>query len=298
MPGSFAKTALFLHGLLSGSLIFSQLRTMLEQNLRVAILDMNNLVANRGVGYIQKMMAQYPQFGTIDTFEVRTAQELPDLSYDLYISSGGPGSPWELEGWSVDYFKLIDQLRAHNAKDNHKKYVFFICHSFQVACIYFHVGQVVPRMHESFGIWPCYLTDAALFDPLFRLLPQEFYIADFRKYQVVSPNQDVLAAMGAEVLAIEQLTKEPERAVMAIRFSNEMVGTQFHPEADEVGMEDYLLNDERRLKIIEVFGETCYNNMLHQVYAPDRIGHTYRTLLPNFIRQVIQNHMHAAVAVP
>jgi homoserine O-succinyltransferase/O-acetyltransferase len=227
-----------------------------SNGLRVAILDLNAQVTNRGIGNIQNLLKHYPQFEQVDVFEVRVDKQLPDLNYDLYISSGGPGSPWELEGWSDGYFKLIDDLRAHNkSTDQNKKYVFFICHSFQVACIYFDFAQLTMRHAESFGIWPCYLANSAFMDPLFRMLPQEFYIADFRKYQVVQPDLAKMEALGLEILAIEQPNcHENERAIMAVRFNNEMVGTQFHPEADEDGMKDYLENDDRRLKIIEEYG--------------------------------------------
>ena len=38
--------------------------------------------------------------------------ELPDLSYDVFISSGGPGSPLESEGieWDKKYMQWIDEV--------------------------------------------------------------------------------------------------------------------------------------------------------------------------------------------
>jgi homoserine O-succinyltransferase/O-acetyltransferase len=259
--------------------------------LRAAILDLNDGTPNRGVGYLQQMLARYPQFTAVDTFDVRQDVALPDLSYDLYLSSGGPGNPLSYEGWGPAYFNWIDQVHQYNMRmGTSKKQIFFICHSFQMACIHFGIGNLTPRHEESFGVWPCFLTEDSLVDPLFRLLPQEFYIADFRKYQVVQANPEVLHALGAEVLAIEQHTAEPERALMAIRFNDHMVGTQFHPEADEIGMKSYLETDDRRLKIIEEYGIEQYNDMVENVNAPDRIGHTYRTLLPNFIRQTIKKY--------
>ena len=70
--------------------------------LRVAILDMNNNHPNLGLNCIRTMVKL--QSGEIenvlldyDIFDVRARNEVPDLSYDIYISSGGPGSPYDGE---------------------------------------------------------------------------------------------------------------------------------------------------------------------------------------------------------
>ena len=53
---------------------------------------------------------------TWDEFEVRLKKEVPDLSYDIYISSGGPGSPLESEGseWEKVYFNWLDKVERWN----------------------------------------------------------------------------------------------------------------------------------------------------------------------------------------
>ena len=46
---------------------------------------------------------------------VRVTNEVPDTSYDIYISSGGPGNPLEGNGiWELRFFHLIDRLWQHN----------------------------------------------------------------------------------------------------------------------------------------------------------------------------------------
>ncbi|MFX6010921.1 hypothetical protein ABTE87_19740, partial [Acinetobacter baumannii] len=81
-----------------------------------------------------------------EEFEVRLKQQLPSLGYDIFISSGGPGSPLESEGseWEEKYFNWIAEVEAWNHKEHHlpKKYIFFICHSFQLASRYFKIGKV------------------------------------------------------------------------------------------------------------------------------------------------------------
>lgn len=255
--------------------------------LRVAILDMNNRVANKGLGYLRAIVQNYSEITVADVFDVRAANELPDTSYDLYLSSGGPGSPYELESWSVGYFGLIDQLVAYNRTHVRKKYMFFICHSFQLACMHFRVGQLTERHIMSFGVHPVFKTDNSQQDDIFSKLPDPFYVADFRYWQVVQPDQARIAALGAKVLAIEQPQGERERALMAIRFTDEMLGTQFHPEADAPGMLQYLHEDDRRFKIVEEYGEEGYRSMLQHVSDPEHIALTSRTVLPMFIARCI-----------
>ncbi len=255
--------------------------------IRVAILDMNNQVANKGLGYLRTIVQRYSDISVVDVFDVRAANEVPDSSYDLYLSSGGPGSPYDLDGWSSAYFGLIDQLMAHNLTHTRKKYMFFICHSFQLACMHFRLGQLTERHIMSFGVHPVFKAKDSAQDAIFSQLPDPFYVADFRFWQVIQPDKVRFEALGAEILAIEQPHGERERAIMAIRFTDEMLGTQFHPEADAPGMLQYLHEDERRFKVIEEYGEDGYRAMLDHVSDPDHIALTSRTVLPMFIAHTI-----------
>jgi hypothetical protein len=47
---------------------------------------------------------------------VRQKNEVPDLTYDIYISSGGPGSPLDSIGsdWEAAYFSwLSENVHVH-----------------------------------------------------------------------------------------------------------------------------------------------------------------------------------------
>lgn len=81
-------------------------------------------------------------------FDVRLKHEVPGLDFDIYISSGGPGSPLESEGsnWEKKYFgwlKAVEEFNYNEANVVKKK--FFICHSFQLVCRHYHIGQVTKR---------------------------------------------------------------------------------------------------------------------------------------------------------
>jgi hypothetical protein len=54
--------------------------------------------------------------------------------------------------------------------------------------------------------------------------------------QVVQPKLSIFSKKGAMIISLEKIRthREYERAIMGVRFSDEFVGLQFHPEADPV----------------------------------------------------------------
>ena len=260
-----------------------------KNNIKVAVIDMNNGSPNQGMRGIQEILQNYKLDLTYDIFDIRQKNEVPDLSYDIYISSGGPGSPFEGENekWERDFFNLLDDIENFNAQNDLKKYVFLICHSFQLACRKYNLGTVTQRKSNAFGIFPISLTANGELETVFDGLPNPFYSVDSRDWQVIQPNEAALETKGAKILAIEK--ERPhialERCIMAIRFSDCMIGTQFHPEADPIGMKMYLLQDEKKKMIIKNHGEDKYWDMLNSLDDPNRITLTQRVILPNFLDQ-------------
>src|SRR5690349_14177880 len=109
--------------------------------ISVAVIDMNNGEINQGIFGIRDILTRYREECDIDlhveVFDLRQKGEIPDLDHDIYISSGGPGSPYDGEGldWENDFFSLLDDIQAFNKQQElSKKHVFLICHSFQMAC--------------------------------------------------------------------------------------------------------------------------------------------------------------------
>jgi hypothetical protein len=74
---------------------------------------------------------------------------------------------------------------------------------------------------------------------------------------------------------------------MAIRFNPWMVGTQFHPEADPKGMSMYLLQEDKKVNIINNHGFEKWQSMIDHLNDPDKIRLTYNSILPNFILQSV-----------
>ncbi|MEZ0538605.1 type 1 glutamine amidotransferase [Fibrella arboris] len=263
--------------------------------MRIAILDMYNNVANEGMRCILQAIQRIEAADGIalpyTVFNVRAENQLPDLSFDAYISTGGPGIPLPLgEPWEVPYFELIDALFAHNLTQETRKHLFLICHSFQLVAGHRHLGTISKRKSTSFGIFPMHQTDAGQNEPLFSPLPEPFYAVDSRDYQLTEPQMAEFEAQGAELLCLEKIRPHVnlERAVMAIRFTNEIVGTQFHPEADTEGMLRYFLKEEKRTQIVTNYGQAKYDEMVDYLQDPAKIALTESVILPGFIRNAIR----------
>lgn len=263
--------------------------------IKVAVIDMNNGFPNQGMRGIQELLNSYKENNapnlTFDLFDLRQKGEIPDLSYDIFISSGGPGSPFDGEGekWENDFFFLLDEIERFNASNEHKKHAFLICHSFQLACRKYGLGTVTQRKSNAFGIFPISLTDNGEVETVFSGLPNPFFSVDSRDWQVIQPNEEDFEAKGAKILAIEKERPHValERCLMAIRFSEQIIGTQFHPEADPIGMKMYLLQDDKKSAIIKNHGEEKYFDMLDSLEDPNRITLTQSVILPNFLTEAI-----------
>ncbi|MBK9152457.1 MAG: GMP synthase [Saprospiraceae bacterium] len=264
----------------------------MEQKFRLALLDMNAGKPNQGMRCIREIAHMFSDDFYIEEFDVRQHCEIPDTSFDVYISSGGPGNPLEGDGvWDKAWYELVDALWMHNKVHRYgKKHFFFVCHSFQMACNHFGLGSITRRKSTSFGIMPVHMTKFAYADPIFKGLPDPFYAVDSRDWQLVQPNLNVLARHGATILALEKIRThvEYERAIMAVRFSKEFVGTQFHPEADVAGMKVHFSKEEIRKQVIENFGQAKYDSMMEHLEDPDKIDLTHRTILPTFIKKALE----------
>ena len=262
------------------------------KKLRLAILDMNNGVANMGLNAIKDIVRTFEAELDWQVFDVRAKHEIPDLSFDIYISSGGPGSPFDGDGiWDKNFFKLIDSVWSWNKTEEQKKHLFLICHSYQMACIHFKIADVVKRKSKSFGVFPTHKTINGETEPVFENLPDTFWIGDFRDWQVLQPNFERMNDLGIQLLCLEKIRPHVplERAMMAIRFSDEIFGTQFHPEAYPKGMIETFQKEEKKQYIIDTFGAEKYTQMMEDLNNPQKIQLTYDTILPTFIERAIES---------
>jgi GMP synthase-like glutamine amidotransferase len=273
------------------------MREQQSLQIKVAILDLYNGHANQGMRCIRQILNEFRDLNNLDfvfdEFDVRRNNAVPDLSYDFFISTGGPGSPFEGEGteWEEKYFNWMNAVLSWNADtaNENKKHVFFICHSFQMACRFFDVGLVCKRKSTAFGVFPVFQIPSSEIEPVFEGLNDPFFVVDSRDFQVIQPDFTRLQQIGGRLLCIEKDRPHVplERAIMGIRFNDYMVGTQFHPEADAIGMSMYLQTEEKKKTVIENHGFEKWKNMIEHLEDPDKILWTYNRILPNFLQQAV-----------
>lgn len=264
----------------------------MQTKFNIAVLDMNAGHANEGMRCIRLLVEQFLGQehidGTYDVFDVRVHNEIPKIKdYDMFISSGGPGTPLIVgEQWENAYFNFLDAVLLHNLSKPNKKHLFLICHSFQMACLHWDLAKVTKRRSTSFGILPMHKTKSGQNEVLFQDLDDPFYAVDSRDYQVIGPKEWKLDTLDGRVLCIEKERPKIalERAVMAIRFSNEIFGTQFHPEADAEGMTRYFEREDKKAVVIKKHGKKKYRNMLAHLNDDDKIMKTNAVIIPRFLR--------------
>jgi GMP synthase-like glutamine amidotransferase len=269
-----------------------------KQQIKVATIDLYNNERNEGMRCIKEIVSEADNnfddiVLTYNVYETRFNGDVPDNDFDIYISSGGPGSPFEGEGtqWEKDYYNLIDNIYDHNQSSaEKKKYIFFICHSFQMMARYFEFGEVSKRNMKSFGVMPFSKTEEGENDPILTSLSNPFYAADIRQYQVTDPDNKKIEELGANILSFEIVDDEcnSDSAIAAVRISNEIVGTQFHPEADPESMLYHFKQPERKQQVVERYNKDRYHEMMDLLKQPDTIKLTRKTVIPNFLNTAIE----------
>jgi len=275
------------------------------KDIRMALLDMNNNRVNQGFKNITEISEAFKESCsenvTIDTFDVRFKNEIPDIhDFDIFVSSGGPGDPHK-EGleWEEKFSDFLDQIFEHNTSHTSKKYLFLICHSFQVASIHWKLGNICKRKSYSFGVMPIHKTEDGEQEFLFQNLPEPFYAVDSRAYQFIKPDFARLEELGMKIVGIEKFRPHInlERAVMAIRFSEEIFGTQFHPEANPAGMIENLKDEKNKQAMIDSFGMEKYLETIDRIDDPDKILLTQAQIIPGFLQFAKENIMKQSEAM-
>lgn len=259
---------------------------------RIAVLDMNAGEPNEGMRCIRALVEQFLESPGIEgmyrVFDVRVKNQLPDPDkFNIFISSGGPGAPIpEGKKWEKRFFQILDRIYDHNLLDQDKKHVFMICHSFQLACYHWNLAKITKRKSTAFGIMPVHKTGKGRKEILLEGLQDPFYAVDSRDYQVVKPKKKKLKKLEMKVICKEKIRPHVplERAVMGIRFSKEIIGVQFHPEADAEGMGRYFKKPEIAKHIIKHHGKAKYQDMIEHLNDDDKILKTNRTIIPRFLK--------------
>jgi GMP synthase-like glutamine amidotransferase len=264
---------------------------MTKPIITIAIIDLYDGTTNVGMDCIINIINNWgvKRNFTIEPtiFKLRESNEIPDHQFDIYISSGGPGSPLDSinSSWDNLYIQWLEKMLELN------KPVFLICHSFQMACRHFNLGSIGLRKSRQIGVLPVHPLCA---DPIFEGLDDPFYALESRAYQIVAPNDEAITKMGATIIALEKIRPQVplERAIMAIRFNENMIGVQFHPEGEPKALHVFLNNPDLKKVIIEEFGIEKWEKNMAYLDDPSKIQKTSENLIPNFLDAAIQFKKH------
>src|SRR6202012_5962259 len=129
----------------------ARLKPMSLRPLRLCIVDMNNAHVNqamrclRGIagGFFAQAVRKNPGL-SCELVEVspRDTNNPVPRDCDLYVSSGGPGSPFEADGtpWFDDYGRFSDGVvEAASRGGTDRQALFAICYSFEMVVRHFDV---------------------------------------------------------------------------------------------------------------------------------------------------------------
>jgi homoserine O-succinyltransferase len=270
---------------------------MPEQHLKVAILSMYRDQESQGMKYLRSILEKESYaFADLSisyqVFATRESNELPRLSdFDLFISTGGPGDPHDGVGqeWEYNYFEFLRNFQAHNATGIQPKFLFSICHSFQLLCRFFDIAKVVPRPETCFGTFKCNLENSGKEDVLFNKLPDPFYIVENRNWQCVQPDLEKMESLGIQILAKELNPVSPgaEPALLAFRISPFWVATQFHPETNPAEMKKVYAGGKKVQEVLDKYGPLKMLQILDSLNRKNpSLLDTFECLLPEFIKSV------------
>ena len=252
----------------------------------IAIIDMYNGTPNIGMKCIHAVLKKWSEERNIKiqstVFRVRELSEIPTDNFDMYISSGGPGSPIDSieENWDKLYTSWLEKMRAT------QQAVLLICHSFQIACRHFELGTVSLRKSRQIGILPVHPLTS---DSLFNNLQDPFYALESRQYQITEPNDQNINKIGAKIIALEKIRPQVplERAIMAVQFSPKMYGVQFHPEAAKNELTNFFNDDTVKNAVIDEFGLEKWDQIMNHLDDDLKIDTTFSNFIPNFLDKAI-----------
>lgn len=271
-------------------------RDMPSGVLRFGVIDMNAGHQNQAIrcmGVLIDQLAARVQAANpglrVERVHVspRDKDEPPPDDCDLYLSSGGPGSPYDGDGeaWVDDYSQFLDGV----VDDNHRhggrgRAALCICYSFEMAVRHFRVAEVAPRSSRKFGVMPVYTTEDGREHPLLAPFGDRLFAFEHRNWEAVGLDHSALAKHRGSLLARESRDGVSKgQALMAFDFAPGVEGVQFHPEADRPGVMAWVARPDQAEAFKLAYGITTYERMLKTLDNPQRLARTFALLIPGWM---------------
>ncbi len=267
-----------------------------RETLRVCLVDMNDGHVNQAMrclrqianSFFERVRARNPGLACelVEVSPRDTGRTIP-RDGDLYIGSGGPGSPYDGDGqpWVADFGAFADDVVDAAVRGGaRQKALFAICYSFEMVIRHFHLGDVVPRDGRKFGVMPVYLSAEGQQHPLLRDFGDRLFAFEHRNWEAVNLDERRLRMLGGKLLARESRDGYSKgRAILGLDVAPGVEAVQFHPEADRAGVMNWVSRPEQAEAFKAAYGEVTYQAMLRTLDNPRRLARTYALVIPGWL---------------
>lgn len=224
-----------------------------------------------------------------------TSTEIP-LDCDLYISTGGPGSPLAARAlpWAQRYSTLLDYVYVADQSGRRAQFLLAICFSFELVVDHFSVAVLRPRRERRCGVMPVFRTVAGAQHPLLAALGETPWCFELRDWDALEPDETRLAEVGGQVLAWEaDFDRSRGNGLLALSIGTTIESVQFHPEAEPTAVRRWLERPENRSAILGQYGQDAHPAMLRAVESPGGLGRTFETVVPGWLRRSFNSVMQS-----
>jgi homoserine O-succinyltransferase len=268
----------------------------MPKRLTVCLIDMNAGVDNEAMrcfraivsAFLARVRGVNPELEpVVKHVQPRNLGELPPAQCDLYLSTGGPGSPFDGydEPWCTGYRRFLDGIVDEaTVRGDLSRSALVICHSFEIAIEHFAFAKMARRKTTKFGVMPVYMTREGEVSPLLSSFGDRLFAWEHRDWEAVGLDLAKLQSLQGELWATESRDRRSKgEGLLAFRFGPGIEGTQFHPEADRDGARVWIERPEHKKACIDSYGELTYARMLKSLDDPKRIDHTFKTLIPGWL---------------
>jgi homoserine O-succinyltransferase len=217
-----------------------------------------------------------------------TNQAIP-RDCDMYIGSGGPGSPYDgdAQPWFDDFTRfsswMVDECRR---SDEDQRSFFAVCYTFELLVRHFEVAEVSTRDSRKFGVMPIYTTPFGQGHPLLAPFRDRLFAFEHRNWEAVNTNERRLAELGGGLLAQESRDGHSKgRGLLGFDFGPGIEAVQFHPEADRAGVMSWVARPEQAAAFRATYGEETYQAMLRTLDDQNRLARTFALVIPGFLQR-------------
>ncbi|HEU4534096.1 MAG TPA: hypothetical protein VFS00_08260, partial [Polyangiaceae bacterium] len=168
-----------------------------QRALRLCLCNMNNGHPNQAMRCFQVIIDAF--FASVRrqnpglecelvVVEPRNKGELPPRDCDLYLSSGGPGTPYEHDGepWLDEMYSFYDWVVERRLQlGPGGPSLLGVCYTYELLVRHFRVGGVEPLTERKFGVMPVYTTKSGQAHPLTEPFGDRLFAFEHRNWEAI-----------------------------------------------------------------------------------------------------------------